>query len=61
MILAAKKAGAECIKFQHHIVSEEMLTNDVPKSNPVFELLKPELFDLSVEDTSKAAYTELPE
>ena len=28
----AKKAGADCIKFQHHIVKEEMLTDEVPKS-----------------------------
>lgn len=33
MIYAAKKAGAQCIKFQHHIVSEEMLEKNVPKSS----------------------------
>ena len=27
MIFAAKKAGAQCIKFQHHIIKEEMLEN----------------------------------
>lgn len=32
MISAAKKAGAHCIKFQHHIVDEEMLRNNIPKS-----------------------------
>jgi len=31
MIISAKKAGAQCIKFQHHIVDEEML-RDVPLS-----------------------------
>lgn len=41
MILAAKKAGADCIKFQHHIVKEEMLTDEVPKSKN---------FDDSLED-----------
>ena len=32
MIVAAKKAGAQCIKFQHHIIKEEMLEKDIPKS-----------------------------
>ena len=32
MIRAAKSLGAHCIKFQHHIVDEEMLTNNIPKS-----------------------------
>ena len=32
MILAAKKAGAQCIKFQHHIIKEEMLEKNIPKS-----------------------------
>ena len=31
MIVAAKQSGAQCIKFQHHIVDEEML-RDVPLS-----------------------------
>ena len=31
MIIASKKTGAQCIKFQHHIVDEEML-RDVPMS-----------------------------
>ena len=35
--------------------------NIKPTSNPVFYLFKPELLDLSVEDTSKDAKTEFPE
>ena len=31
MIYAAKVAGAQCIKFQHHIVKEEMLEKNIPK------------------------------
>ena len=33
MIYAAKDAGAQCIKFQHHIVKEEMLEKNIPKSS----------------------------
>jgi N-acetylneuraminate synthase len=33
MIANAKVAGAQCIKFQHHIVSEEMLEEKIPKSS----------------------------
>ena len=33
MIYAAKVAGAQCIKFQHHIVKEEMLEKNIPKSS----------------------------
>ncbi len=33
MVYAAKKAGAQCIKFQHHIVNEEMLEKNIPKSS----------------------------
>ena len=33
MILYSKKVGADCIKFQHHIISEEMLIEDIPKSS----------------------------
>lgn len=32
MIFYAKKSGAQCIKFQHHIVDEEMI-RDVPMSS----------------------------
>ena len=32
MIFQAKKSGAQCIKFQHHIVDEEMI-RDVPMSS----------------------------
>jgi sialic acid synthase SpsE len=43
MILQAKLAGADAIKFQHHIPDEEMLP-DVPMSNnfdmPLYEFLK---------------------
>lgn len=33
MIAFSKKAGADCIKFQHHIVTEEMLEKNIPKSS----------------------------
>ena len=33
MIVFSKKAGADCIKFQHHIVTEEMLEKNIPKSS----------------------------
>ena len=33
MIIYAKKVGAQCIKFQHHIISEEMLEKNIPKSS----------------------------
>ena len=43
MILEAKSAGADAIKFQHHLPDEEMLP-DVPMSNnfdePLYEFLK---------------------
>ena len=29
MIYFAKKSGAQCIKFQHHIVKEEMLEKNI--------------------------------
>lgn len=33
MVNFAKKVGAQCIKFQHHIISEEMLEGNIPKSS----------------------------
>lgn len=43
MALQAKLAGADCIKFQHHLPDEEMLP-DVPMSSnfdiPLYEFLK---------------------
>ena len=43
MALQAKLAGADCVKFQHHLPDEEMLP-DVPMSNnfdiPLYEFLK---------------------
>ncbi|MDE7434587.1 MAG: N-acetylneuraminate synthase family protein [Lachnospiraceae bacterium] len=43
MVLQAKLAGADCIKFQHHLPDEEMLP-DVPMSDnfdiPLYEFLK---------------------
>ena len=33
MIFYARKIGAQCIKFQHHIVNEEMLEKDIPRSS----------------------------
>ena len=50
MALRAKLAGADCIKFQHHLPDEEMLP-DVPMSSnfdiPLYEFLK--LHALSLE------------
>lgn len=50
MALQAKLAGADCIKFQHHLPDEEMLP-DVPMSNnfdiPLYEFLK--LYALKLE------------
>lgn len=43
MALMAKLAGADCVKYQHHLPDEEMLP-DVPMSNnfdmPLYEFLK---------------------
>lgn len=43
IIREAKKAGADCIKFQHHLPDEEMLA-DIPMSDnfkePLYEFLK---------------------
>ena len=43
LIEGAKNAGADCIKFQHHLPDEEMLPN-VPMSDnfdqPLYEFLK---------------------
>ncbi len=51
MVLRAKLAGADCIKFQHHIPDEEMLP-DVPMSDnfnmPLYDFLK--LYALKLED-----------
>lgn len=51
MCLRAKLAGADCIKFQHHLPDEEML-RDVPKSSnmeiPLYDFLK--LHALSLDD-----------
>jgi N-acetylneuraminate synthase len=33
MVRFAKKSGAQCIKFQHHIIKEEMLESNIPKSS----------------------------
>lgn len=50
MALQAKLAGADCIKFQHHLPDEEMLP-DVPMSSnfdiPLYEFLK--LYALKLE------------
>lgn len=51
MALQAKLAGADCVKYQHHLPDEEMLP-DVPMSNnfdiPLYEFLK--LHALKLED-----------
>ncbi|MEL3908403.1 MAG: N-acetylneuraminate synthase family protein [Treponemataceae bacterium] len=50
MALQAKLAGADCIKFQHHIPDEEML-KDVPMSSnfdiPLYDFLKLHALQLS--------------
>lgn len=54
MALRAKLAGADCIKFQHHLPDEEMLPN-VPMSDnfdiPLYDFLK--MHALSLEDHCK--------
>ena len=54
MVVLAKKAGADCIKFQHHIADEEML-EAVPKSSnfdlTLYEFLKK--YSLKLEDHIK--------
>ena len=49
MILKSLDAGANCVKFQHHIPDDEMLKN-VPKSDnfdqPLYEFLKENSFKL---------------
>lgn len=51
MALQAKLAGADCIKFQHHLPDEEMLPNIPMSSNfdiPLYEFLK--RYALKLED-----------
>ncbi|WP_440915334.1 N-acetylneuraminate synthase family protein [Candidatus Pelagibacter sp.] len=54
MVVLAKKAGADCIKFQHHLPDEEMLPK-VPKSSnfglSLYEFLK--RYSLKLEDHIK--------
>tara|TARA_B100001250_G_scaffold414415_1_gene452644 strand:+ start:4523 stop:5539 length:1017 start_codon:yes stop_codon:yes gene_type:complete len=54
MVIEAKKAGADVIKFQHHIPDEEMLKR-VPKSKnftlSLYEFLKK--YSLSIDDHKK--------
>lgn len=57
MVLNAKLAGADCIKFQHHLPDEEMLP-DVPMSSnfdiPLYDFLK--LHALKLEQHLKLKY-----
>ncbi len=57
MIYFAKKSGAQCIKFQHHIVSEEMLIDKVPKSSnfskPLSKVIEETNFTLKQHKTLK--------
>ena len=50
MIHATKLSGAQCIKFQHHIVDEEMLEKNIPKSSnfkkKLSEVIEETNFDL---------------
>ena len=50
MIFYAKKVGAQCIKFQHHIINEEMLEKDIPRSSnfkkPLSEVIEETNFSL---------------
>jgi sialic acid synthase SpsE len=54
MVLQAKKAGADVIKFQHHLPDEEMLKN-VPKSSnfkmSLYDFLKK--YSLTIDDHKK--------
>ncbi len=50
MIIESKKAGADCIKFQHHLPDEEMLPDTPMSSNfdePLYDFLKK--YALSIE------------
>ena len=57
MILFAKKVGAQCIKFQHHIVEEEMLDTHIPKSSnftkPLSQVIKETNFSLKQHEILK--------
>ncbi len=56
MALNAREAGADCIKFQHHLPDEEMLP-DVPMSDnfaePLYEFLQKYALPLSHHETLK--------
>ena len=54
MIVEAKLAGADCIKFQHHLPDEEMLPDTPMSSNfdePLYDFLKK--YALTIEQHSK--------
>ena len=54
MVIEAKKAGADCIKFQHHLPDEEMLPDTPMSSNfeePLYDFLKK--YALTIEQHSK--------
>ncbi len=57
MIFFSKKAGADCIKFQHHIVSEEMLEKNIPKSSnftkPLSQVIEETNFTLKQHNSLK--------
>ena len=56
MIMEAKKSGAQCIKFQHHIVDEEMI-RDVPMSSnfqePLDKVIEKTNFSLNQHESLK--------
>ena len=59
MVLRANKAGADVIKFQHHLPDEEML-KDVPKSSnfkmSLYEFLKKYSLKLSLDISYRFLY-----
>lgn len=57
MVLRAKLAGADCIKFQHHLPDEEMLPDTPMSSNfdiPLYDFLKKYAFTLEDHKQLKA-------
>jgi len=62
MVLQAKLAGADCVKFQHHLLHEEML-RDIPMSDnfeePLYEFLQKYALSLEQHKEIKAYCEEI--